>query len=157
LNIPTLWNDGLILPAALFLLLVGLLLIRLIGGRIRKTAETRAEILKVMPAFQQDLQKTQLLHCIYLFYVKEAPYRGISTLPLEYFFGTPSGQALIWKEEKSGLPVLVLDDIRVAGEEAIEHMVLQLRESLPVRYLVRDPARNYPLDQNGLEIQKVQV
>ncbi len=153
------WNQEMILPAVLMLLLVVLIVIRLMGSRNKKTSVIGAEIVKLMPAFSQESPNyTNRMLCIYQFHKQETVYRGMCTLPLDYFI-KPADPDLpfLYKEEKLGIPILIAGPIRAAGEEAIEHIILQLSETIPVKYLVKDPSRNYPAGTEGLEIHGVQV
>ena len=134
-------------------------LLRWLQIRINKSQVTVAEIDRIEPCFKKNspLRTTWVL-CSYHFTVRDKDYPGRSILPLDYFLKSRKGSekdSAILHDLRVDLPVFLYDGITVVGSEGIEHVLLLLNQTLPVRYLVRDPARNFSIEKEEAARERV--
>lgn len=114
--------------------------------RRKKVNRTIAEISRLSPRFKrQSPLKTQWLTCRYIFHEDRGgdEHGGECLLPLRYFIKTilPPGPVIVY-DMRINMPVLITEEARVVGEEAIEHFLLMQLDSVEVSYLARDPSRH---------------
>lgn len=144
-----------ILPLELLwlLLLVGaagavFLVLKLANWRLRRSFEAMARITDVEIRLEpQGIE----IGALYQFRFRGRPYRGSGTVPLHAFLPP---DAWIGSHPVLDVPVLHVDGSVLVGEEAIEHLILSLRASVPVRFLSADPTRNAPMVEAHLSGQR---
>jgi hypothetical protein len=140
------WLIYAVLPAASIVILLVL-----VKRRFASNALVRAEIVRLDPFFHPDQHplRAEWLKCNYVFQVRGDSYNGNCLVPLHVFLEQPA-QVAIWLDHRLGLPVLFHEGARLIGAEAIEHYLLGHRESIRIRYRVRDPVHNMPLESDIL-------
>ena len=131
--------------------------VRYMGLKLRRSSTAEAEFVSITPFFRkQGSLKTHWLTCTYVFRAGQKDYGGRLVLPLSYFLESSEfSGGLILNDTRIDLPVLILDSMRLVGEESIEHFLLHSKASIPVRYLVRDPRRNGLADSEVFEVHRV--
>ncbi len=72
-------------------------------------------------------------------------YSGSGRLSLSQLIDGRKSDPVLQFNEELGLPVLYWNDRMYLGEEAIEHVLLQRRPRLRIRFLSADPSRNFPV------------
>ena len=144
-------ESGWILPAILALFVMGpgfWVLFRLLWKRAPELMRTVATIERIAPHFPKESPlKTQYVRVAYAFQAGRRRFEGSGVVPLGRFVQSviPPGPVLIY-DVRVNLPVLIADDTRVVGEEAIEHRLLQSEAQVRVCYLPADPAQNRVAD-----------
>ncbi len=150
-----------LIPAILLGFLVVLLAvvaIRFFKRRFQTSGYAQAEIIRLIPRFDEENPlRTQHLACTYEFTVRDKIYTGQCILPLSCFMATvlPPGPVIIY-DVRVDMPVLISDDLRVVGEELIEHQLLDSFHGPRVRYMIREPSRNDVIEIGGLRGHKIQ-
>lgn len=117
--------------------------------RFNKSIITVASIEKLIPHFKKNNPlSASWLECHYRFIVKENSYTGESIIPLDYFVHSASpGSPLLYYDLRIDMPVLFFDGKYFVGEEGIEHFLLEQNRTLFIRFLVRDPSRNFSVEK----------
>lgn len=149
--------DILILVGGFLILGAMMFVFHFLRMRYNRYALTEAEILEITPFFKKNSPlKSHWIHCRYTFSIKEHPFTGRSILPLEHFLPvTEYGDSIIIYDLRLELPILILGKERYVGTEIIEHYLLEKSELMMVKYLVRDPSRNFSVAIEELEEQRV--
>lgn len=144
-----------ILPLELLwlLLLLGaagavFLMLKLANWRLRRSFEAMARITDVEIRLEP---KGIEVGALYEFRFRGRPYHGSGTVPLHALLPP---EAAIGTHPLLDVPVLQVDGSVFVGEEAIEHLILSLRASVPVRFLSADPTRNSPMVEAHLSGQR---
>lgn len=138
-------ESGALLVASVALSICALFLsVRLARWKWRRTSNARAEILNLKPFYRKSIpHRTRFVQCEFQFHAKRIAYEGQAAIPLSFFF-PGSTSVMIAHDSRIDLPVLYLsEEKRIVGQEAIEHCLLEKVTHLNVRYLLRDPSRNF--------------
>ena len=140
-------QEAWLLPALLALIVIApgfWVLFRLLRKRGPEFARTVATIERIAPYFRKGSPlKTQHVQVAYAFQTGRTRFEGMGILPLRRFVQSviPPGPVLIF-DVRVNLPVLIADDTRVVGEEAIEHRLLEAETHVRICYLPTDPSHN---------------
>lgn len=132
------------LPISLALVMTVALVVRLVSVRMRKFRTTSGEIRSIDPHFTRHSPlKTGAVACRYVFRARDRDFEGRVVLPLSFFLrpGAPATPVVVF-DGKIELPILFYGKQRLVGAELIEHLLLQKNQSIPIRYLQRDPSRH---------------
>ncbi|MCB1324117.1 MAG: hypothetical protein H7A21_19665 [Spirochaetales bacterium] len=140
------------LEALLVPIVVTVLMLALYGGwrwlypLLSGSTEAIAEIQRLSPRYGRTRpRKTLWVDCSYQFEARGRTYEGECVLPLRYFFGKGLPLQPILDDDQVGLSVLAVKSSTYVGGEQIEHVLLGMRSSLPVRYRNRNPAHHTPM------------
>lgn len=120
--------------------------------RRKKYRHAFARIARLSPMFRnQSPLKSQWIKCDYTFKHRETEFSGECILPLSRFVQSviPPGPVIIF-DVRINMPVLIADDIRIVGEEGIEHHLLQFINTLRIRHSLYEPHRNELIEVEGM-------
>ena len=142
------WSDVLInpqlfwllaLPSFLFLLL--LLRSRFVFSRKRAAAK----IINISPFFKSEGQnKTNFLVCKYSYKHEEKIHTSQCLLKVKTFFQKQKGRASLSWDKQLSLPILKYKQLHIAGDQAIEHYLLQFKKDIKVSYEKANPDLSFP-------------
>ncbi len=112
---------------------------------LRRAESANARITEIKPYFLKNSPfETSWLEVRYEFRAGNRYYGGKSVVPLSYFLHyNIQPEPLIMHDLSIDLPVLCVQELRIIGEELIEHELLRFAAFLPVLYTVRDPRKNF--------------
>lgn len=153
--------DAWLLPAVLALFILGpgfWVLYRLIRNREPEQARTTGQIERIVAYFAQGSPlKTQHVLVDYTFDVSGRGQPGRSVVPLRHFIHSiiPPGPVIIY-DVRVNMPVLIADETRVVGDEAIEHQLLTANAKVPVLYSPSDPSRSQAAVPDGQSAERLQ-
>lgn len=139
--------DAWLLPAILGFFVIGpglWIVYRLLARRGPELFRAVAGVERITPFFRKGSPlKTQHVRVTYSFDAGRHRYEGTGILPLRRFVPSviPPGPVVLF-DVRVNMPVLIADETRVIGEEAIEHRLLQGLSQVRVTYVPSDPARN---------------
>ena len=129
----------LILPAFLFLLLI--LRSRVVFSLKRATAK----IINITPFFKDERQnKTGFLLCKYSYRHGEEIYNSQCLLTIKTFFPKQKGLVNLSWDKTLSLPVLKYKQLHLAGDQAIEHYLLQFKKDIKVSFEKAKPESSFP-------------
>ncbi|MCB1171122.1 MAG: hypothetical protein KDK25_12340 [Leptospiraceae bacterium] len=123
--------------------------VRLARWRWQRVANATAEISRIRPYFRKpEIPRTRFVEIEYTFRHRKSSFTGSSIVPLRHFLADLS--PMIAQDARVDVPVLHCDrNARIVGEEAIEHHLLENKSRVHIRYLLRDPGRNFLASSEG--------
>jgi len=123
--------------------------IRLARWRWQRVANSQAEIIRIRPFYRRPaVPRTRFVEIEYSFKYRKSSYEGSSIVPIRHFIADLG--PMIAQDARVDVPVLHCDrNARIVGEEAIEHHLLEGKSRVQVRFLLRDPARNFLASSEG--------
>ncbi len=126
--------------------------LRLARRRLNRSQTTRARIIEIQPYFKKSSPlKTHWVFCRYEFDARGGIYEGQSIIPLQFFFPShPLTDPMIIYDVRIEMPVFFHEGNRLVGVESVEHFLLQQSEYVSIRYMLRDPSRNFFSGQEEL-------
>lgn len=111
----------------------------------KKSKIILAEIDKIEVLFLRDNKFWDCqLGIYYKFIVRKREYKSFCKIPFSELLEFQNNIEILHNKEFE-LPILKINQEYYIGNEAIEHKILQILTHLPIRYLISDPKRNFPL------------
>ncbi|MBU44855.1 MAG: hypothetical protein CMN76_16660 [Spirochaetaceae bacterium] len=123
--------------------------IRLARWRWQRVANATAEITRIRPYYRKpSVPRTRFVEIEYSFKHRRYSFTGSSIVPIRHFIADLG--PVIVQDPRVDVPVLHCDlNARIVGEEAIEHHLLEGKSRVQVRFLLRDPDRNFLASSEG--------
>ncbi|MEQ8353204.1 MAG: hypothetical protein RH862_17130 [Leptospiraceae bacterium] len=123
--------------------------VKLARWRWQKVANGHAEITRIRPYYRRPvIPRSRFVEIEYSFKHRRNSFSGSAIVPIRHFIADLG--PIIAQDPRVDVPVLHCDrNARVVGEEAIEHFLLEGKSKVQIRYLLRDPARNFLASSEG--------
>lgn len=123
--------------------------VRLARWRWQRVANATAEIIRIRPFYRKpEIPRTRFVEMEYQFKHRRSVYTGSAIVPIRHFIADLS--PVVALDSRVDIPVLHCDrNARIVGEEAIEHHLLEGKQRVQIRYLLRDPSRNFLASAEG--------
>lgn len=123
--------------------------IKLARWKWQRVSNGVAEIIRIRPHYRNpSIPRTRFVEIEYQFRYRRKHFTGTSVVPIRHFISDLS--PIIAQDARVDIPVLYCDrNARLVGEEAIEHHLLEGKTRVNIRFLLRDPGRNFLASSEG--------
>lgn len=123
--------------------------VRLVRFLRKRSGSVLARMERIQIHFLRNYKTFEpYLELTYRYKVKHRVYEGSTKIPFSLLTDNINQNMYLYYNEELQMPVLQIQNEVYAGEEAIEHKILEMLPYLPIRYLASDPSRNFVLPFN---------